>query len=126
MAVYKLSNPTALASTLVFDGNANGSDDSDGDNVTSATSGSVYMMQIDNTLNSSAVYLKIVDASSASPGSTVPHFVLYAPASQTATYALPPGHEYSSGVSIWCTTTLSNSSGQTDPPYTVEVRIMAS
>jgi len=125
MAVYRISNPTALATTLVFDSNADASNDADGDNVTAATSGSIYMIQVDNRGNSTAVYLKIADASSATPGSTVPDMVFYAPASRSATYTLPVGHAYTAGVSIWCTTTLSNTSSQSDPEAEVEVRIMA-
>jgi hypothetical protein len=126
MSVYTISNPTALATKLVFDSAADGSNDADGDNVTSATGGNLYMIQIDNTENKAAVYLKLVDASSATPGSTTPNFVFYTPGARTATYSMPPGHAYSSGVSIWCTTTLSNSGSQSDPANAVEVRIMAS
>ena len=125
MSVYKISNPTALASKLVFDPSSDAGNDSDGDNVTAATSGSIYMVQIDNSKNSSAVYLKIADASSAVPGTTTPNFVFFAPASKIATYNLPSGHDYSAGVSIWCTAGAAKTD-TTNPTKSVTVRIMAS
>jgi|TARA_Y100000034_G_scaffold93640_1_gene113376 hypothetical protein len=125
MAVYTVSNPTAIASKLVFDASADATDDADGDNVTSATSGAVYLVQIDNSKNTTDVYLKIADASSAAPGTTTPGFVFYAPASRVASYTLPAGHLYSSGVSIWCTTGAAKTDA-TSPAKAVEVRIMAS
>tara|TARA_R100000306_G_C4369991_1_gene139469 strand:+ start:663 stop:1040 length:378 start_codon:yes stop_codon:yes gene_type:complete len=125
MAVYTISNPTALATKLVFDSSADASDDADGDNVTAATTGSIYMVQIDNSKNTTTAYLKIADASSATPGSTVPGLVFYAAGATVATYSLPSGHAYASGVSIWCTTGAATSSG-TSPSNAVQVRIMAS
>ena len=125
MAVYTTSNPTSLTTKLVYDSSADAGNDADGDNVTAATSGVVYMLQIDNTANSgSAAYVKIVDASSAVPGTTAPVFVFYAPASGKVTYNLPEGHIYSAGVSIWCSTSAATAD-TTNPGSAVKVRILA-
>ena len=125
MSAYTISNPTAIASKLVFDASADATDDADGDNVTSASSGGVYLVQIDNSKNTTVAYLKIADASSATPGTTTPVFVFYAPASRIVSYSLPAGHLYTAGVSIWCTTGAAKTD-TTSPANAVEVRIMAS
>ena len=126
MAVYKHTNPTAIAGTLVFDPASDATDDSDGDNVTAASSGSVYLVQIDNSKNkSTAAYVKIIDASSATPGSSTPAFVFYAPAKKVVTYQLPAGHAYSAGVSFWCSTGAGRTN-TTNPVSAVKVRILAS
>lgn len=128
MAKTTISAFTALAGKLV-------SDDSVGaapvDNATGATSGRIYMVDIDNTLNSAAVYLKIIDAASATVSTTTangagtPHLMLYVPKGKSITYAIPDGHAYSAGVSYWCVTSsaVGNESG---PQSTVTVRLLCS
>lgn len=80
-------------------------------NVTTATSGRIYLAYIDNTANSSPVYLKIRDNASASPGTTTangtgtPHMMLFCGAYKKISYAIPGGYPYVAGVSIWCPTT---------------------
>ena len=80
-------------------------------NFTPATSGRIYLAYIDNTANSSPVYLKIRDNISASPGTTTangtgtPHMMLFCGAYKKISYAIPGGYPYVAGVSIWCPTT---------------------
>ena len=126
MAVYTTTESSALATKLVLDSSADAGNDADGDNVTAATSGKDFLLQVDNTANSGApAYLKIADASAATPGTTTAHFGFYAPASTKVTYNLPEGHDYSAGVSIWCSTG-PGTSDTTNPQSSVTVRILAS
>jgi len=110
MASSTTSSITALGGKIVIDlavsaSTANG-------NVTSATSGRIYMVQIDNTTNSATFYFKIRDAASATPNTTTsngagtPHLMFACPAYQKVTYAIPDGHAYAAGVSIWGTTSV--------------------
>ncbi len=97
---------TALGGKLVVDDDLKASQSSD--NATAATSGKIYICQIDNSSNSSSCFLKIIDASSASPsntsanGSGTPHIMLYAPAAKSISYVFPEGHTFSAGLSMWC------------------------
>ena len=121
MAVSKTTTISALAGTLVVDLDADANEE---DNVTGATSGLIYAVDIDNTVNAvSAVYVKIADTSNATVSSTKADLMLIAPAGKSVSYILPYGHAYSSGVSFWCTT--GNADASTSAPTkSVKVRIL--
>tara|TARA_R110000744_G_scaffold261395_1_gene376146 strand:+ start:847 stop:1230 length:384 start_codon:yes stop_codon:yes gene_type:complete len=104
MAATTISTFTALGGKLVTD-----DDISSGiSNATGATSGRIYMVECDNTLNISAMYLKIIDAAQTSTGTTTangsgtPHLMFYLPKGKSITYVIPEGHAYTAGVSVWC------------------------
>ena len=121
MAVSKTTTISALAGTLVVDLDADANEE---DNVTGATSGLIYAVDIDNTVNAvSAVYVKIADTSNATVSSTKADLMLIAPAGKSVSYILPYGHAYSSGVSFWCTTGNADASTAA-PTKSVKVRIL--
>jgi hypothetical protein len=86
----KLVQDTAASNTAV-------------DNTTGA-SGTLYMVEIDNTGLAAIVYFKLADATSATVGTTAASFVFMCPASSKRSYAFPEGIAFSSGFSHWCVT----------------------
>lgn len=107
MAAISTSTLTELGGKYVLDRNASGA--SSNNNVTGA-SGVIYMIEIDNEANSSAVYLKIRDAATATPstatdnGAGTPHYSFIAPAFTKMCYQIPLGAEFATGLTFWCTT----------------------
>ena len=130
MAVTRTSGLTTLADKLIIniDADANSSNNASG-----ATSGSVYIIEIDATAgvattSEPACYVKLVDASSATGGggsSTVPDVVLFAPIGVVTRYVIKGGWAFSSGLSFWCVTT-ANLAGDTSPTADIKVSIVSS
>ena len=94
------TTPTALAGTLVtIECNASAEN-----NVSNDSSGKLYQIKADNSLNTDLpAYVKIVDAASATVGTTNPDIMIEVPAGETAHYVVEAGWTYSSGLSVWCT-----------------------
>tara|TARA_R100001509_G_scaffold163377_2_gene137682 strand:- start:617 stop:1009 length:393 start_codon:yes stop_codon:yes gene_type:complete len=130
MAVTKTSGLTTLADKLIVNIDA---DTDSSNNVSGATSGSVYIIEIDATkgvatTDEPACYVKLVDASSATGGgvsSTVPDVVLFAPIGVVTRYVIKGGWAFTSGLSFWCVTT-SALTGDTSPTSDVKVSIISS
>tara|TARA_R100000458_G_C8223933_1_gene207502 strand:+ start:479 stop:871 length:393 start_codon:yes stop_codon:yes gene_type:complete len=130
MASTTTSTISALGGKLVADLSVSASDQEVNNNVTSGTSGSIYLVEINNP-GSNALYVKIRDASSATPststanGNGTPHMMLYCPARGKTSYAIPGGFAYSSGLSFWASTVATV--GSTASPTTAcTVRIACS
>lgn len=114
MAVQTATAPNALGTKFIVDYTADASAEN---NITAATSGTLYLIEVDNTANSAPSYFKLVDASSTTVGSTAADLVLPAAATSTARYVFPEGYGYTAGLSVWCVTgvlTASNSSPSND------------
>ena len=107
MAGTSTSTFTELGTKYVLDRDAKGNAASN--DVTSAT-GVIYLVEIDNEANSSAVWLKVIDAASGAPnpstanGSGTPHYSFIAPAYTKICYVIPSGAAFDTGLSFWCTT----------------------
>ena len=107
MATVSTSTITELGTKYILDRNIKGTQASA--DVTGST-GVIYMVEIDNEANSSAVYLKIRDAATATPstatanGVGTPHYSFIAPAFTKMSYQIPVGAEFTTGLSVWCTT----------------------
>jgi len=106
MAVTVTNQSNPLASKLVKD---DGATNTAADNTTGA-SGTLYMVEIDNTGLATAVYFKLANATSATPGTTAASFVFWCPASVKRSYVFPEGVVFSSGFSHWCVTSASEAS----------------
>lgn len=123
------SSVTELGGKFVLDTNCTASQGST-NNVTSAA-GSVFLVEIDNEANASAVYLKMRDATSAVASNVnvnadgTPHFTFKCPAYKKITYSIPGGAVFSSGISMWCTTSPDVGS-VSDASSAVIVKIIAS
>ena len=85
------------------------------DNTTQAA-GTLFMVEIDNSGYSTAVYFKLADAATATAGTTAATMVLYCPGSSKRSYAFPEGIVFSNGFSHWCTIAAAEAS--TAPPVT--------
>ena len=107
MATVSTSTITELGTKYILDRNIKGTQASA--DVTGST-GVIYMVEIDNEANSSAVYLKIRDAATATPstltanGAGTPHYSFIAPAFTKMCYQIPLGAEFATGLTFWCTT----------------------
>ncbi len=91
----------------------------------SGASGTLYMVEIDNTSYSTAVYFKLADATSATAGTTAATMALFCPASSKRSYVFPEGLAFSNGFSHWCTTGAAESSTAA-PSTTPTVRYVTS
>ena len=114
MAVTVTNQSNPLAVKLVQDDAAT---NTAVDNTTGA-SGTLYMVEIDNTGLAAAVYFKLANATSATAGTTAAAMVFLCPASAKRSYVFPEGIAFSSGFSHWCTTESaeSNTSGPVTKP----------
>ena len=112
MAVTVTNQSNPLASKLVQDTAAS---NTAVENTTGA-SGTLYMVEIDNTAYGTAVYLKIANATTATAGSTAATMVFHCPRSVKRSYVFPEGIEFNAGFSHWCTTGADESN--TDAPGT--------
>ena len=129
MAALTTSSISALGGKLVVDVAMAANTAST--NTTSATSGRIYLAQIDNP-NSTNFYLKIRDHADATPSTTTangagtPHMLLKCPPYQTITYSIPGGFAYTAGVSIWGSTSTSLGSTTASPSNSVTVKLVCS
>ncbi len=111
MASVTTTALTELGGKFVLNRTALGNipNSSDQQNVLSG-SGTIFLIEIDNEANSSAVYLKIVDGTSCAPsnstanGSGTPDMSFIAPAFSKVCYSFPQGISLSTGLSYWLTT----------------------
>ena len=115
MAVSVTNQSTPLGSKIVKDTAATNEAVKD----TTGGSGILYMVEIHNG-HSSPVYFKLVNAATATVGTTAATFVLECPASDSRSYVFPEGIDFSVGFTHWCVTGAAESStGAPDTPPTV-------
>ena len=101
MAVTVSTQTAPIGSKLVNDSAATNS----ASNNTTNAAGTLYMVEIDNTHASSTdVFLKLVDATSCTVGTTAPTMVLVCPAVSKRSYVFPEGIVFDNGFSHWLTT----------------------
>ena len=121
MAVTVSTQVNPVATKLVVDAGANSTA---ADNTTGGA-GTLYMVEIDNSSYGTAVYFKMVDAATTTPGTTVASMVLMVPASVKLTYAFPTGIAFSTGFSHWCVKEAAVA-GATNPDTGVVARYLTS
>ena len=114
MAVTVTNQSNPLAAKLVQDTSAIATAV---DNTTGAA-GILYMVEIDNSSYSTAVFFKLANATSATAGTTAAAMVFLCPASVKRSYAFPEGITFSAGFSHWCTigAAESNTTAPVTPP----------
>jgi hypothetical protein len=126
MATQKTDAITALAGKLVVDRSLAVACVN---NVTGETSGTLYLIDIDNTLNTSTyAYVRLRDAStgdSAHASNGIPTWQFVAPPGTKISYAFPDGQPYAAGICWWCTTNPTHQN-QTAPLSAVTVKLVAS
>lgn len=99
-------------------------DETSDDNMT-GTTGSIYVVDVDNTANAAASFVKIYDAASPTVGTTAPDWVFKVPASVRRIFACTDGVAFATALSIACVTT-GGTAGTTGPTSAVTVRILCS
>ena len=120
MAVTTSTVPNRLADTLVIDSST---DNTSEDNVFSGAV-TLYTVQIDNSDNPTAVYVKAGDTTSMTPASNNPDYVFYAAGNQKISYISAAGIALSTGFSFWGTTTQANATAQTSPDPAPTVKLL--
>jgi|TARA_A100000172_G_scaffold7591_1_gene4221 hypothetical protein len=122
MGVSTRASVTEIGGILVSADNL----DSDGAaNVTGESSGSIYVIDIDNTKNTADVYLKVKDHATSVGSGQTPDWMFKGKAGVVSSYVFNTGIAYSAGVSIWCTPT-AVVADTTDPTLSVRVDMVAS
>jgi hypothetical protein len=106
MAVTVTNQSNPLASKLVQDTAATNSAVDD----TTGASGTLYMVEIDNTGLAAAVYFKLANTDNATAGTTAADLVFLCPASVKRSYAFPEGIAFDTGFSHWCVTSATEAS----------------
>ncbi len=84
--------------------------------------GTLFLIDIDNTNNSTKTYVKMYDATAPTIGTTNPDWIFMAPASVRRVYSIPGGLAFSTGLSYAAVTT-AGSPGTTSPTSSVAVRL---
>lgn len=89
------------------------------------TTGSVFQVDIDASLNSGEdVYLKFYDHATPTIGTTSAEMVLKGKAGQVTSYLLPRGIPFGTAISVAVTQTAGGTEGVDSPSGTVDVRIL--
>ena len=119
MAVTVTNQSNPLASKLVQDTAATNTEVAN----STGASGTLYMVEIDNSSYGTIVYFKLANATSATVGTTAAAMVLLCPASVKRSYVFPEGIAFSSGFTHWCVTESaeSNTSAPATPPTVLYV-----
>ena len=92
-----------------------------------ATSGTLYKVEIDNSANSVAVFVKLYNNSGGAPtvGSTDPNFIFKCAASSTIAYSCPSGTAFANALYAICVTTAGTAgTASQNPEAAVTYRIL--
>jgi len=118
MAVTVTNQATPIGNKLVQDNDA----DNTGANNTTGAAGTIYYLEIDNTLNAGQiVYFKMMDAASVTVGTDDPHYIFRIVGGARRSIIFPLGLAFSTGFTHWCVTSQVTSS-TTSPTANVTVR----
>lgn len=85
----------------------------------------LYTVDVDNTANVAAVYVKLYDSAAPTVGTTNPDVVLLLPAGERRQYVMPEGVAFATALSFACVTA-GGTPGTVSPTNPVIVRILAS
>lgn len=121
MARSTTQNANPFAAVLFTDTNLTATADQ---NIRSGAT-TLYQVKIDNSANSSIVYLQLFDNASPTVGTTAPNMVLPCPASTSKTYVidLSNGYPFVTALSLACTTL---PTGAVSPASAVIVSLLCS
>ena len=87
--------------------------------------GTLYAVEIDNTLNGAITYVKLYEAAAAdvTVGTTAPNFIFRVAASEKRVFHMPEGVAYATALSM-AAVTAAGTAGNTGPTSAVTVRIL--
>ena len=92
------SNLPILTGATLFNDTANGSGTSLAGTTVKSSSTVIYEMELDNTANSAATFVRLYNATSQTVGTTVPDSLLMVPASTKITLVFPGGVTFATGL----------------------------
>lgn len=90
------SNTAILASAALFIDPANGSTAV----VVKASSAAVYQIELDNTANGAATYIRLYNTATVTVGTTVPDSLIMVPASSSVTMTMPTGWTFGTALTV--------------------------
>ena len=93
------------------------------DNAVAGGAGVLFQVDIDNTANTNAVFVKLWNHASPTVGTTAPEWVLKCPASVRRVFSCTPGSAFATNLSVACVTT-GGTAGTTSPTNAVAVRLL--
>ena len=96
------------------------------DNAVAGGAGILLQVDIDNTANTDAVYVKLYNHASPTVGgggATAPEWVFKCPASVRRIFSCTPGSNFATNLSLACVTT-GGTAGTTSPTNAVTVRLL--
>lgn len=85
-------------------------------------SGTLFMVDVDNTNNSAKTYVKLWDQTSVAVGATVPDWIFMVPASVRRVFTIPSGLAFSTGLAYAAVTT-GGTAGTTSPSSSVALKL---
>tara|TARA_A100001391_G_scaffold157612_2_gene115901 strand:+ start:2193 stop:2573 length:381 start_codon:yes stop_codon:yes gene_type:complete len=123
MTIKTTNIAARLAETLFEDTIADASNGTE--NIFSGTSlaNKIYQVELDNTQNGHASYLKIQYATSFS-ANNAPNLQFYAPSGSKVQYVFPEGLAFTTGISFVGSQTGAATGAQTDPTKPLKVKIL--
>mgnify|MGYP001589379178 CR=1 FL=1 len=107
-----------IATKLIYDSDADGTSEAD----MTGTSGVLYVVDIDNTANAAASYVKLYDAAAPTIGTTAPDWIFKVAASVRRVLAITEGFAFTN-LSMACVTA-GGTAGTTNPTSNVAVRLL--
>jgi hypothetical protein len=113
-----LSSP--LGNAIVIDTDADGTSEN---NVRGGAS-TVYVVEVDNSLNAATSYLKFYDNAAPTVGTTAPTLVIPATLGETERWTNLAGYAFATALSFACVTDGGGTAGTTSPASNVTVRIL--
>ena len=126
MAVTVADVSTPLGTKLVIDSTTDTNSNAAEDNVVSGAT-TVYYVEIDNTANASASYLKLYNHAAPTEGTTPPDVALRATANARDYFVFPTGIAFATALSYICTTAAgTGATTDTAPSQAVTVRFLTS
>ena len=94
-------------------------------NVTGAAGSVLHLVDVDNTGNVAATYLKLFNAAAPTVGTTAPDMIFMVPASVRRVFPIMEGVTFSVAISL-CAVTAGGTAGTTSPTNPVVVRLATS
>lgn len=120
MAVSVTTQTAPYVDNLYVDTQANGT----AEDAVSGGAATIYIVDIDNSNNSAAVYAKLFNHAAPTEGTTEPNFILKAPKQTRQVVTITEGSNFATNLSFMCVTGRETAS-TTSPPNNVTIRLMA-
>ena len=90
--------------------------------VAKASSAVLYEIELDNTANAAATYLKLFNTGTVTVGTTVPDMVVMVPASVSRTVVVPTGITFATALA-YCAVTAGGTAGTTAPSSAFAIKM---